>query len=484
MNYKIKNKFKMEKIIDKKIFISYCHKNETVVDEIDNSFAEDGVKLIRDKREVKYKDSFKEFMKKIRFTDSVLMVISDDYLKSKNCMYEVLETLKDDNYKERIYPIIIDAKIYSPSEKLEYLNYWKNEYSILKNKISKHELEEVISVAKDLKIIRDINGSITDFISIISDFKNIPFCILKKNKFKEIKQKLGIKMVSKNKIKHEILNQEDFSHAVDKRHSDQIVSKNKIKYEILNREDFSHAGAKRYSAQILIESKYSRDEIKFVIKEVTEKLINLNYYRNKKLKNIFRNKQADVVWLFVANSPSDINNANWICRTSWINSDLDEAMRPLDIQGNDSIDKIIIDWNDKYKELSEFYDKFSTTKDKFLSLCDSLINRNEIVVKPLINLFNTEHGDFKSVMKHVSEHEQAINVIYEEVNNLPFAPPDCKELDKLTQSYFALSHNLFLYYSNEGVKTWSEDNRIYLMKQDIIKLNELLEKIRIERNKL
>ncbi|MBI9069844.1 MAG: toll/interleukin-1 receptor domain-containing protein [Salinivirgaceae bacterium] len=445
--------------MDNKIFISYCWKNETIVDEIDESFAIDGVTLVRDKRNTEYKDSFKEFMKKIRSTDSVLMIVSDAYLKSRNCMYEVLETLKDENFKDRIYPIVLhDAKIYSPAERLEYLEYWKNEYSTLKESISKFSPEEVISVTSDLKIMRDIYGSIVDFISIVSDLKNIPLDTLKKNHFKEIKQKLGI----------------------------QVVSKSKIRYDLFKQEDISHAGAKRYSAQILIDSKYSRDEVKSVIQEVTGNLINSNYYKNEKLKQHFGNKRADVVWLFVANRLSDANNANWICRTIWINSDLDENMRPTEMKGNDLIDDIKIEWNDKYEELSEFYDGYLTTKDEFLSQHDNLIGRYQSIIKPLIELFNTElkrKNSFKSVIEYVGKFEDEINEIYNEGNNMPFAPHDCKELDKLTQSYFAHSHNLFLYYSKKGLKTWKEENRIYLMKQSITHLSEVSDKIHIERIK-
>jgi len=446
--------------MDNKIFISYCWKNESIVNEIDESFAKDGVTLVRDKRNTEYKDSFKEFMKTIRSTDSVLMIVSDAYLKSRNCMYEVLETLKDENYKERIYPIVLsDAKIYSPAQRLEYLDYWKTEYSSLKESISKYSPEEVISVTTDLKIMRDINSSIVDFISIVSDLKNIPLDRLKKSQFNEIKQKLGI----------------------------QIITKSKIRYDILKQEDISHAGAKRYSAQILIDSKYSKNEIKSVIEEVTESLINSNYYKNEKLKEHFSNKKADVVWLFIANRLSDVSNANWICRTSWINVDLDESMKPIEMQGNDSTGEIKIEWNDKYEELSEFYDEYLTTKDKFLSQQDNLITRNQAIIKPLIDKFNEnlrKKGDFKSVIGYVNDFEDKINEIYNEANDMPFAPHDCKELDKLTQSYFALSHNLFLYYSRKGLETWKEENRLYLMKQDIIRVNELSEKINNERSKV
>ena len=104
-----------------------------------------------------------------------------------------------------------------------------------------------------------------------------------------------------------------------------------------------------------------------------------------------------------------------------------------------------------------------------------------------IEHFNTElrqKGRFKSVIKYVSDYEDVINEIYNEANDMPFAPHDCKELDKLTQSYFAHSHNLFLYYSKKGLVTWKDENRIYLMKQDITQLKELSEKIRIERDKV
>jgi len=446
--------------MDNKIFISYCWSNESVVDEIDESFAKDGVTLVRDKRNTEYKDSFKEFMKKIRSTDSVLMVVSDAYLKSRNCMYEVLETLKDENYKDRIYPIVLpDAKIYSPAERLEYLEYWKTEYSSLKESLSKYSPEEVISISTDLKIMRDINGSIVDFISIVSDLKNIPLDILKKSQFSEIKQKFGIK----------------------------IMPKSKIRFDILKQEDISNAGAKRYSTQILIDSKYSKSEIKSVIEDVTNSLINSKYYKNEKLKNHFSNRKADVVWLFVANRLSDVSNANWICRTSWINAGLDVSMRPIEMKGNDSIGEIKIEWNDKYEELSEFYDGYLTTKDNFLSQHDSLISRNKTIIKPLINKFNEslrQKSSLTSVIEYVNDFEDRINEIYNEANNMPFAPHDCKELDKLTQSYFAVSHNLFLYYSKKGLEIWKEEIRKYLMKQDIILVNELSEKINNERSKV
>jgi hypothetical protein len=114
--------------MDKDIFISYCWSNEKEADEIDLFFKSKGVELKRDKRDLEFKQSIKEFMRKIREMDFVILVISDEYLKSFNCMYEVLEFLKDDNYKERILPILIsNATIYGIGGGLEYIKYWDNE---------------------------------------------------------------------------------------------------------------------------------------------------------------------------------------------------------------------------------------------------------------------------------------------------------------------------------------------------------------------
>jgi hypothetical protein len=65
-----------------RIFLSYAWKDEGLADSIDTMFANAGITLVRDKRDVEYRGSIKEFMKQIRFTDYVILVISPEFLKS------------------------------------------------------------------------------------------------------------------------------------------------------------------------------------------------------------------------------------------------------------------------------------------------------------------------------------------------------------------------------------------------------------------
>jgi len=82
-------------------------------------------------------------MKTLKNHDFVLAIISDSYLKSSNCMFEVGEILRDDSYLNNLLFIvlhdsdikhyknhinsIVGASIYSPTGKYLYIEYWQQQ---------------------------------------------------------------------------------------------------------------------------------------------------------------------------------------------------------------------------------------------------------------------------------------------------------------------------------------------------------------------
>ncbi len=99
------------------IFLSYAWggESEQIINELDNAFRERGIVLIRDKRDLGFKGMITDFMKRIGKGSAVVTVISDKYLKSPYCMFELLEIYRNQNFGERIYPIVLeDAKIFDP----------------------------------------------------------------------------------------------------------------------------------------------------------------------------------------------------------------------------------------------------------------------------------------------------------------------------------------------------------------------------------
>ena len=157
-----------------KIFISYSWSDDELANDIDNKFAKIGINLVRDRRDLKYKSSIKEFMKQICQGDFALIIISDNYLKSSNCMYEVTEFIKDENYKERILPILKnDAKIFKAIERNQYIRYWQNEYMKLKEESSDIDEANKIDYIRELIRYEKIQRELPDFMSNISDMNLI-----------------------------------------------------------------------------------------------------------------------------------------------------------------------------------------------------------------------------------------------------------------------------------------------------------------------
>lgn len=154
-----------------KIFISYSWKNKNFADLIDDTLRWVGITPVRDVRDVLYKESIKEFMKRVRSSDFVIMIISEEFLKSYNSMNEVLEFVKDENYKNRIIPIIVTDEIFDPNNLPIYIKYWEQEYTILNSKIKTLNPENSIEVVKRLKILRDISSTMGPFLEEIQDMK-------------------------------------------------------------------------------------------------------------------------------------------------------------------------------------------------------------------------------------------------------------------------------------------------------------------------
>lgn len=166
------------------IFLSYCWKDEKIADLIDNYFSDNSIKITRDKRDLKYKQSIKEFMKTIRDAEFVVMIISKDYLQSKNCMYEVSEFVKNNDFKNRIIPIITDESgIFDTIEKINYLKFWTAKKEELKKATEGIAPEKSIPIVQEIKEYSNVENGISDFINTITDMNNI---VISKGNFNDI----------------------------------------------------------------------------------------------------------------------------------------------------------------------------------------------------------------------------------------------------------------------------------------------------------
>ena len=124
----------------------------------------------------------------IEESDKSILLISDSYLKSKNCMFEILEVVRNRNYKKKIIPIILSSanKVYSPEERIDYVKYWAEKEKKLKSTLETTEWHLNVETVKDLSVYADIKRSIGDFCTEVSDLLNVSLDELKKSNFQSL----------------------------------------------------------------------------------------------------------------------------------------------------------------------------------------------------------------------------------------------------------------------------------------------------------
>lgn len=155
------------------IYISYAWggESEKIVDLLDTELDKRGVKIIRDKRALPYKGSIVEFMKDIGKGNKIIAVISEKYLKSENCMFELVQIYEHKEFAKRIFPIILeDANIYKPVSRINYIKYWDGEIAKLDEAIKSLERGmDVLALNQELNNYGKIRKLFSDMAFILKD---------------------------------------------------------------------------------------------------------------------------------------------------------------------------------------------------------------------------------------------------------------------------------------------------------------------------
>jgi hypothetical protein len=196
-----------KKLENPKLFISYKECDVPIVDLLERVIKDKMNNQIEISRytQINYKESFKQFMNSIQDHDFVLSVVSDSYLRSQACMYEVGEIIKDHHYKEKLLFVVlgekerkyygknapekISANIYGGSlNTLEYVNYWKNQYESLEKMIKEiNDYEATSNATQELKAIGQIyRNDIGEFLNFLADENGMSFAKLSENGFNDI----------------------------------------------------------------------------------------------------------------------------------------------------------------------------------------------------------------------------------------------------------------------------------------------------------
>lgn len=154
----------------KDIFLSYSWKSKEIANKIYHDLNFIGLNVIKDDHKLRYKDKLSSFMKTIRNADYAILIICEDYLKSTNCMTEILEIQKDDDIWNKILPVISkDANIYDLEGRIKYVNYWQEKTQKIESLIKNLDPINATATYEELKSYKSILLNIDSFLTSLKD---------------------------------------------------------------------------------------------------------------------------------------------------------------------------------------------------------------------------------------------------------------------------------------------------------------------------
>ncbi len=180
---------KMDSQYEQMVFISYAWggESEEIVNHIDQALQQRGLKIIRDKRELGYKGSISAFMERIGQGNCVIVVISDKYLRSPNCMFELVEIAEGKQFHGRVFPVVLsDANIYDPIRRLEYVRHWEIKRGELAQAMKEVDPANLQGIREDMDLYDRIRDKVSGLTSILKDMNTLTPDLHRDSDFSEI----------------------------------------------------------------------------------------------------------------------------------------------------------------------------------------------------------------------------------------------------------------------------------------------------------
>lgn len=158
------------------VFLSYAWggESERIVNELDADLQARGILVVRDKRDLGFKGMIRDFMRRLGQGHAVIVVISDKYLKSRYCMFELVEIAKNKDLYDRIFPIVLgDAEIYDPVKRIKYIKHWEDKIKELDAEMRSINLANQQGVREELDTYDEIRDNVSNLTSFLTDMNHL-----------------------------------------------------------------------------------------------------------------------------------------------------------------------------------------------------------------------------------------------------------------------------------------------------------------------
>jgi internalin A len=166
-------------------FVSYAwgddtsaegREREAIVDQLCAAAEERGIHIIRDKTTLRLGDRITPFMQRIGAGDRVFAILSEKYLRSPYCMFELLEIWRysrgsEEDFRRRVRIFALpDARARTPIERIRLARDWKREHDEIAGMI-KEDGGEIVGTQDfaRFKLMADFYRHVPDILATIFD---------------------------------------------------------------------------------------------------------------------------------------------------------------------------------------------------------------------------------------------------------------------------------------------------------------------------
>ena len=156
----------------KEVFVSYAwtENSTAIVDTLQETLAGRNIVFVRDKNDMRYKDSIREFMKRIGRGKCIVVILSRQYLESKSCMFEMTEIADRGDIRNRVFPIVLnDADIYDAIGRLRYIKHWEQKRDELDAEMKGVGGEYLQGIREELDLFAKIRTTVAQIVDILGD---------------------------------------------------------------------------------------------------------------------------------------------------------------------------------------------------------------------------------------------------------------------------------------------------------------------------
>ncbi|MGR0479979.1 MAG: NB-ARC domain-containing protein [Candidatus Electronema sp. V4] len=165
---------------EKSVYISYswgAEKKHPLVDELLAALAAKGISVKRDSNSINYGDSIRAYMDELAAGRAIILVLSEEYFKSPNCMYELREIYLTSRkeFRKRIFPVVLKGtKFHKTIDRIPYIRHWEEETEKLKAALDTVTRENIGSVShNELRDYAAFRQIIDELLALIGDLNHL-----------------------------------------------------------------------------------------------------------------------------------------------------------------------------------------------------------------------------------------------------------------------------------------------------------------------